>query len=48
MAERTGNLRTDLILAGIDEINEFGASGFSMRKGPAITLPKSFPFITVG
>jgi len=31
MAERTGNLRTDLILAGIDEINEFGASGFSMR-----------------
>lgn len=32
MAERTGNLREDLILAGIDEINEYGATGFSVRR----------------
>ncbi len=32
MAERTGNLRDDLILAGIEEINEYGATGFSVRR----------------
>ena len=32
MSERTGNLRQDLILAGIDEINEYGATGFSVRR----------------
>ena len=32
MAERTGNLREDLILAGIAEINEYGATGFSVRR----------------
>ena len=32
MAERTGNLRDDLIRAGIDEINVHGANGFSIRR----------------
>lgn len=32
MFERTGNLRNDLILAGIEEINKYGASGFSVRR----------------
>ena len=32
MAERTGNLREDLIRAGIDEINVHGANGFSIRR----------------
>ena len=32
MAKRDGNLRQDLILAGIDEINTFGANEFSMRR----------------
>ena len=32
MAERTGNLRDDLIRAGIDEINAHGANGFSIRR----------------
>lgn len=32
MTERAGNLRDSLILAGIDEINEHGASNFSVRR----------------
>lgn len=32
MRELTGNLRHDLILAGIDEINQHGASEFSVRR----------------
>lgn len=32
MAERRKNLREDLILAGIDEINIHGANGFSVRR----------------
>jgi AcrR family transcriptional regulator len=32
MAERMGNLRDALIQAGIDEINEYGASNFSVRR----------------
>ena len=32
MAERTGNLREELIRAGIDEINIHGANGFSIRR----------------
>lgn len=32
MAEKTGSLRDDLILAGIEEINEYGATGFSVRR----------------
>ena len=32
MAERNKNLRDDLILAGIDEININGANGFSFRR----------------
>lgn len=32
MTERTGNLRDDLILAGIEEINIHGATGFSVRR----------------
>lgn len=32
MAERTGNLREDLIRAGIEEINIHGANGFSVRR----------------
>lgn len=32
MAERNANLREDLIQAGIEEINEYGASGLSMRR----------------
>ena len=30
--ERTGNLRDDLIFAGIEEINMHGATGFSVRR----------------
>ena len=32
MAEKTIGLRESLILAGIDEINAFGANGFSVRR----------------
>lgn len=32
MADRTGNLREDLIVAGIEEINIHGATGFSVRR----------------
>ena len=32
MAERKKNLREELILAGIDEINIYGANGFSFRR----------------
>lgn len=32
MAERKNNLRQELILAGIEEINTYGASGFSLRR----------------
>ena len=32
MAERNKNLREDLILAGIEEINANGANGFSVRR----------------
>lgn len=32
MAERSSNLREELILAGINEINEHGATGFSVRR----------------
>ena len=32
MAEHTRNLREELILAGIEEINIYGASGFSVRR----------------
>jgi AcrR family transcriptional regulator len=32
MAEKTMGLRESLILAGIDEINTFGANGFSVRR----------------
>lgn len=32
MAEKMGNLRDSLIMAGIHEINEYGASGFSVRR----------------
>lgn len=32
MAERKTNLRQELILAGIEEINTYGASGFSVRR----------------
>lgn len=32
MAEKKRNLRQELILAGIDEINIYGANGFSVRR----------------
>lgn len=32
MAEKMGNLRYELIEAGIREINEYGATGFSVRR----------------
>ena len=32
MIERTENLREDLIRAGIEEINKYGAAGFSFRR----------------
>lgn len=32
MAEVRSNLREDLILAGINEINAYGANGFSVRR----------------
>lgn len=32
MAGKTGNLRESLILAGIEEINEYGATDFSVRR----------------
>ena len=32
MAERKKNLREELILAGIDEINTYGANNFSVRR----------------
>jgi len=32
MAEKMSNLRESLIMAGIREINEYGASGFSVRR----------------
>lgn len=32
MRETRGNLREELIIAGIDEINNYGVSGFSIRR----------------
>ncbi len=45
MAERNANLREDLIQAGIEEINEYGASGLSMRRvAPACNVSSAAPY----